>query len=100
MQTFYLERGHFAQAVRTMAAMGGAAQAYDFIFAAPLKNVEEDQALIAATREAGNVYFGLAMTLGNKGRTRRQQPSRAGDKSYGGQTALPVDWQGENCALD
>ena len=40
MKTFYLERAHFAQAVRTLAAMGVAAQAYDFIFAAPLKNVE------------------------------------------------------------
>ena len=65
--TFYLERAHFAQAVRTLAAMGVAAQAYDFIFAAPLKNVEEDQAFIDATQKAGNVYFGLAMTLGNRG---------------------------------
>src|SRR5262245_65184043 len=62
MKTFYLERAHFAQAVRTLAAVGVAAQAYDFIFAAPLKNVEEDQTFIDATREAGNVYFGLALT--------------------------------------
>src|SRR5262245_37856031 len=87
MQTFYLERTHFAQAVRTLTAMGVAAQVYDFIFAAPLKNVEEDQALIDATQQAGNVYFGLAMTLGNKGRTSRQQPSRAEDKRYVEQTA-------------
>jgi CHASE2 domain-containing sensor protein len=90
MQTFYLERAHFAQAVRTLAAMGVAAQAYDFIFAAPLKNVEEDQAFIDATQKAGNVYFGLAITLGNKG-----QPSRAQDKRYVEQTAWPLAVQGD-----
>ena len=99
MQTFYLERAHFAQAARTLAAMGVAAQAYDFIFAAPLKNVEEDQAFIDATQEAGNVYFGLAMTLGNKGRTSRQQPSRAEDKRYVEQTAWSLAVQGDLSAL-
>src|SRR5215468_7678550 len=52
LQTFYLDRAQFAQAVRNMAAMGVAAQVYDFIFVAP-KHVEEDQALIDATRAAG-----------------------------------------------
>jgi adenylate cyclase len=95
MQTFYLERAHFAQAVRTLAAMGVAAQAYDFIFAAPLKNVEEDQAFIDATQQAGNVYFGLAMTLGNKGQPSRQQPSLAQDKRYVEQTVWPLAVQGD-----
>jgi adenylate cyclase len=99
MNTFYLERAHFAQAVRTLAAMGVAAQAYDFIFAAPLKNVEGDQAFIDATQKAGNVYFGLAMTLGNKGRTSRQQPSRAEDKRYVEQTAWSLAVQGDLSAL-
>src|SRR5262245_63067765 len=99
MQTFYLERTHFAQAARTLAAMGVAAQAYDFIFAAPLKNVEEDQAFIDATQEAGNVYFGLAMTLGDKGRTSRQQPWRMEDQRYVAQTAWSLAVQGDHSAL-
>src|SRR5215470_13956969 len=99
MQTFYLERAHFAQAVRTLAAMDVAAQAYDFIFAAPSKNVEEDQAFIDATREAGNVYFGLAMTLGNKERPARQQPARAEDKRYVEQTAWSLTVQGDPSGL-
>ena len=99
MKTFYLERAHFAQAARTLAAMGVAAQAYDFIFAAPLKNVEEDRAFIDATQEAGNVYFGLAMTLGTKGRPSRQQPARAEDKRYVEQTAWALAVQGDLGAL-
>ncbi|HEY7417634.1 MAG TPA: CHASE2 domain-containing protein, partial [Ktedonobacteraceae bacterium] len=98
MPTFYLERAHFAQAVRTLAAMGVAAQAYDIIFAAP-KSTEEDQALIDATQQAGNVYFGLVMPLGNKGRTSRQQPSRAEDKRYVEQTAWSLAVQGDPDAL-
>ena len=62
MQTFYLDRGHYAQAVRNLATMGVAAQAYDFIFAARSKDAEEDQAFIDATQAAGQVYFGLALT--------------------------------------
>ena len=99
MQTFYLERAHFAQAVRTLASMGVAAQVYDFIFAAPLKNVEEDQAFIDATQEAGNAYFGLALTLGSRGRTPRPQPSRADDKRYVEQTAWSLAVQGDRSAL-
>jgi adenylate cyclase len=99
MKTFYLERAHFAQAVRTLTAMGVAAQAYDFIFAAPLKNAEEDQAFIDATHAANNVYFGLAMTLGTKGRIVRQQPSRPEDKRYVEQTAWSLAVQGDRSAL-
>ena len=96
MKTFYLERAHFAQAVRTLAAMGVAAQVYDFIFAAPLKkNMADDQAFIDATREASNVYFGLAITLGNTGRPARQQPARAEDKRYVEQTAWSLTVQGD-----
>jgi adenylate cyclase len=42
--------------------MGVSAQVYDFIFAARLDEVN-DRHLIEATREAGNVYFGLAFEL-------------------------------------
>ena len=64
-----------------------------------MKNVEEDQAFIDATQKAGNVYFGLAMTLGNKGRTSRQQPSRAEDKRYVEQTAWSLAVQDDLSAL-
>jgi adenylate cyclase len=46
--------------------MGVAAQAYDLIFAAETDRAD-DRALIAATREAGNVYFGMAFGLGTSG---------------------------------
>src|SRR5262249_1659178 len=88
---FYLDRAQFAQAVRNMAAMGVAAQVYDFIFVAP-KHVEEDQALIDATRAAGQVYFCLALTLNQGGQRAHRQPSRAEAQRYVEQTgwALPV----------
>jgi len=62
LNNYYLSRSHFAQTVRNLAAMGVAAQAYDFIFASRL-NPEDDQALIDATRAAGRVYYGLAFSL-------------------------------------
>ncbi len=62
LNDYYLNRSHFARVVRNLAAMGVAAQAYDFIFAAPL-NPSDDQALIEATRAAGKVTYGLAFTL-------------------------------------
>jgi len=40
--------------------MGVAAQFYDFIFAYPLKNSDEDAALIDAVSLARNAYFGVS----------------------------------------
>jgi adenylate cyclase len=48
--------------------MGVSAQVYDFIFAARLDEVN-DRALIQATHEAGNVYFGLAFELWQEDRS-------------------------------
>jgi len=62
LRNFYLNRGYYAQVVRNLAAMHCAAQMYDFIFAAPA-NEKDDAALIEATAQAGNVYYGLAFTL-------------------------------------
>ena len=62
LNNYYLSRSHFAQVARNLAAMGVAAQAYDFIFASRL-NPQDDQALIEATRAAGKVYYGLAFSL-------------------------------------
>jgi adenylate cyclase len=68
LESAYVNRSHFAQGIRNLAKMGVSAQLYDFIFAAPL-NEERDKALIAATAEAGNAYYGLAFEL------IREQPS-------------------------
>ncbi len=62
LKTFYLTRSHYAEVIRNLAAMGTAAQVYDFIFAAGTSQAE-DQAIIGATAEAGNVYFGMACAL-------------------------------------
>jgi adenylate cyclase len=65
LKTYYLTRSHYAQLIRNLAAMRVAAQAYDLIFAAGTSQAD-DQAIIAATREAGNVYFGMAIELGSQ----------------------------------
>jgi adenylate cyclase len=63
LKSFYLNRSHYARLIRNLAAMGASAQAYDFIFAAPV-NDRDDGALIEATKDAGNVYYGMALALG------------------------------------
>ncbi len=65
LKTYYLARSQYAVVIRNLAAMHVAAQAYDLIFAAGT-NQADDQAIIAATREAGNVYFGMAIDLGSQ----------------------------------
>jgi adenylate cyclase len=72
LHNFYLNRGDYAQVLRNLAAMHCAAQMYDFIFAAR-SNEKDDAALIEATAEAGNVYYGLAFTLGEGVRVRLGQ---------------------------
>lgn len=72
---FYLNRSHYARAIRNLGKMKVASQMYDFIFAARSDPVE-DHALIEATKEAGNVYFGMAFNLGNKGGLKGQQAIR------------------------
>jgi adenylate cyclase len=99
MQTFYLDRGHYAQAVHNLATMGVAAQAYDFIFVARSKDAEEDQAFIDATQAAGQVYFGLALTLGKGTQIARQQPRRAEDRQYVERTAWSLTAQGDPSTL-
>lgn len=100
LQTFYLDRLHYAQAVRNLAAMGVAAQAYDFIFAARSKYPDEDQALIEATRAAGHVYFGLALALGKgDAAARHAQPTRVEDRRYVEQTAWRLEVRGDPSTL-
>lgn len=75
LKTFYLDRSHYARVIRNLAKMNVSAQMYDFIFAARSDQVE-DRALINATKEAGNVYFGLAFNLEKKGGQKSQQLKR------------------------
>ena len=62
---FYLDRAHYARGVRNLGQMGVAAQAYDFVFAAPQSD-SEDQALIQAASGASNAYFGVAFRLAGR----------------------------------
>ena len=62
LKNLYLNRGHYARLIRNLSAMGVSAQVFDFIFAAR-KDPQGDAELVRATREAGNVYFGIAFQL-------------------------------------
>ena len=75
LKTFYLDRSHYARVIRNLAKMNVSAQMYDFIFAARSDH-EEDRALINATKEAGNVYFGLAFKLSEREDQKSQQLKR------------------------
>ncbi len=63
LKTYYLSRSQYAQVIRNLAGMHVAAQAYDVIFAAGT-NQTDDESIITAAGQAGNVYFGMAMALG------------------------------------
>ncbi len=76
LNDFYLNRAHFARVVRNLSTMRTAAQAYDFIFAAK-SNEKDDSSLIEATREAANVYYGMAFELPEEEPVRGQAPSAA-----------------------
>lgn len=75
LKTFYLDRSHYARVIRNLTKMNVSAQMYDFIFAARSDQVE-DRALINATKEAGNVYFGMAFNLEKEGGQKSQQLKR------------------------
>jgi len=63
LNTFYLDRSHYARVIKNLAEMNVSAQMHDFIFAARV-NPEEDLYLTKAVKYAGNVYFGMAFNLG------------------------------------
>jgi adenylate cyclase len=92
LKNLYLNRFHFAELVRNLKSMQVAAQVYDFIFAAKI-NEQDDLELIQAVKEAGNVYFGLALKLRQPGEpvNRKKGPSKG--RSY----VLQTKW---NLAAD
>ena len=89
LNTPYLNRSHFAQLVRNLASMEVAAQVYDYIFASKL-NEKNDVALIMATREAANAYFGLALELRPPGQPQRKKPEPSKSREYVAQTSWLV----------
>ncbi len=92
LKNAYLDRSHFAKAMRNLSSMNVAAQVYDFIFAAPL-NEESDRALIHATEKAGNVYFGMAFKLRRIDQRKREQLKRK-NAQYLEQTKWQLKVQG------
>ena len=75
LKTSYLDRSHYARVIRNLTKMNIAAQMYDFIFAAR-SDQAEDRELINATKEAGNVYFGMAFNLEKNGGLKNQHLKR------------------------
>ena len=93
LNNFYLNRSHHAQLIRNLSAMKAGAQLYDFIFAAP-SNKEEDSAIINATSEAGNVYFGLAFELRRAGHSKRKDNEVANKSKYLDSTKWKIGLKG------
>jgi class 3 adenylate cyclase/CHASE2 domain-containing sensor protein len=83
----YLNRLHFARIVRNLKSMQVAAQVYDFIFAAKI-NQHDDFELIESVKDAGNVYFGIALEL----RLPDQNGQKKSGPSMSGSYALPTAW--------
>ena len=67
--------------------MGVSAQLFDFIFA-EMVSQEEDQPLIQATREAGNVYYGLTFESLNDHPAKKKDLTGAKD----GQKTAAINW--------
>lgn len=94
----YLDRSHFAQVVRNLAAMKVSAQVYDFIFAAH-QDAQSDRTLIDATANAGNVYLGLAFQLLQNSQPQQEQPGNTAQSRYLDRTKWHVTVEGDPSAL-
>ena len=94
LNNYYLNRSHHAQLISNLAAMNVSAQLYDFIFAAR-SNDKDDNALIKATSDAGNVYFGLAFELLKETPPGYEDPKKANDIKYLDRTKWRVVVKGD-----
>jgi len=92
--TDLLDRSHYAKVLRNLATMDVSEQVYDFIFATRL-NEDNDLALIRATTEAGNVYFGMALELWNRDETGRKSTRALERTAYLDQTKWHVNVKGD-----
>jgi adenylate cyclase len=94
LKNLYLNRSHFAQLIRNLKSIKVSAQVYDFIFAAKL-DPKDDLALINATREAGNVYFGLALELRQPNELQHKKSRSSKGRSYVLETRWDVSVEGD-----
>jgi len=94
----YLDRFYYARVIRNLASMRVSTQVFDFIFASR-KSEENDNALIGAIKEAGNVYFGLAFELRENELLRRNPPLPLKALSYLDQTKWNVTVEGNSGTL-
>ncbi|MDZ7697816.1 MAG: CHASE2 domain-containing protein [Deltaproteobacteria bacterium] len=92
LETPYLDRSHYARVIRNLSKMRVSAQMYDFIFAAP-SDPAQDEALIHATKNAANVYFGMAFELKQEGNDKGKR-DRSEGASYLDKTAWNVTVDG------
>jgi adenylate cyclase len=97
LKTYYVTRSQYAQVIRNLTAMHVAAQAYDLIFAAGT-NQADDQSIISAAHEAGNVYFGMAVALGSQSEGRRDRVAPE-IREYMDRTKWKLKVEGETGAL-
>jgi adenylate cyclase len=65
LNNVYINRLHHAKVIKNLADMNVSTQLYDFLFATR-RDAKEDTALIEASKNAQNVYFGLAFKFSNK----------------------------------
>lgn len=92
---FYLNRYQHAQVIRNLKAMDVSLQMYDFIFAAKTDE-DEDQAIMDAVKDAGNVYFGMAFRLSRHRGLHKQGPTRPLEsKKYLIETKWQVTLEGD-----
>ncbi len=98
LKKFYLNRSHYARLIRNLSSMGVSTQVFDFIFAARADQ-KGDDALIHATEEAGNVYFGMVFELWHRDQPRRKQPGQPSEIRYLDQTKWKVAVEGNSQKL-
>jgi len=90
----YIDRSHFAKAIKNLSSMQTAIQVYDFIFMAP-QDEEMDQTLINATANAGNAYFGLLFKLLKEGESTAKPSIRSEERIYLNNTKWRVNVEGD-----
>lgn len=99
LNNYYLNRSQYARVVRNLAAMGVSSQVYDIIFASRI-NAEDDEALIEATGEAGNVYYGIAFSLSRDAfSTSGKTAENKNVHEYLARTKWPLEVSGDSSGL-
>jgi adenylate cyclase len=94
----FLDRSHYAQAIRNLTSMGVAAQLFDYIFAGRLTKGDDD-AFIRETKASGNTYFGVAFELREDHQPQPKQQIPSKTQSYLDQTKWHVKVAGNTDAL-